>query len=191
MKVTSVVDGPLPAGSVFAGRYRIERVIAHGERKWTYLASDMKANGRRQVALAVMEPGSASAASHREVEMMGKVGQHDYIVTLYDFDLDAPGPYLVFEYLPHGRLRDYIRDLQTSGAQVPLADFFRAVRQLCRALAHVHGRGVIHRDVAATNILLDERDVAHLGDFDMAISVEEADMELSFRSRRPRSTVPG
>lgn len=175
-KVTAIVDAPLPAGSVFAGRYRIERVIAHGERKWTYLASDIKARGRRQVAVAVMEPGSDSTASQREVEMMGRVGSHDYIVTLHDFDLDSPSPYLVYEYLPGGRLRDHCRDLQARGAQVPLTDFFRTARQLCRALAHVHGRSVIHRDVAATNILLDERGVAHLGDFDQAISAEEASM---------------
>jgi serine/threonine protein kinase len=168
------VDAPLPMGHVFADRYRIERVITHGVRKWTYLASDMKANGHRQVALAVMEPGSHSAASQREVEMMGKVGAHDCVVTLHDFDLDSPSPYLVFEYLPRGRLRDHCRDLQASGSQVPLTDFFRTARQLCRALAHIHGRGVIHRDVAATNILLDERGVVHLGDFDQAISAEEA-----------------
>jgi serine/threonine protein kinase len=172
--VAPIVDPPLPAGSLFAGRYRIEDVITHGQRKWTYRASDMKARGHRQVALAVMEPDPASAASQREVEMMGKVGAHDCIVTLHDFDLDAPSPYLVFEYLPGGRLRDHCRDLQARGAQVPLTDFFRTARQLCRALAHVHGRGVIHRDVAATNILLDEREVAHLGDFDTAISAEEA-----------------
>jgi serine/threonine protein kinase len=106
--------------------------------------------------------------------MMGRVGEHDSIVTLHDFDLDAPSPYLVFEYLRGGRLRDHCRDLQASGSQVPFTDFYRTARQLCRALAHIHGRGVIHRDVAATNILLDERGVAHLGDFDQAISAEEA-----------------
>ena len=110
-------------------------VITHGERKWTYLASDMKAGGHRQVALAVMEPGPASSASQREVEMMGKVGPHDCIVTLHDFDLDAPSPYLVYEYLPGHRLRDHCRDLQARGSQVPLADFFRhspaAVRGAC------------------------------------------------------------
>ena len=177
--VPPIVDAPLTAGSVFADRYRIESVITHGVRKWTYLASDMKAGGHRQVALAVMEPGPASAASQREVEMMGKVGTHDCIVTLHDWDLDAPSPYLVYEYLPGGRLRDQCRDLQASGPQVPLTDFFRTARQLCRALAHVHGRGVIHRDVAATNILLDERGVAHLGDFDTAISAEEASTAAS------------
>ena len=168
------MDAPLPAGTVFAGRYRIDSVIAHGERKWTYLASDMKARGHRRVALAVLEPGSDPTASQREVEMMGKVGPHDYIVTLHDFDVDGPSPYLVYEYLPGGRLRDHCQDLHVAGSRVPLADFFRTARQLCRALAHIHGRDVIHRDVAATNILLDERGVAHLGDFDTAISVDEA-----------------
>jgi serine/threonine protein kinase len=175
-KVTSSVDAPLPAGWVFAGRYRIETVIAHGERKWTYLASDMKAHGHRQVALAVMEPGSDRSVSQREVEMMGKVGSHDFVVTLHDFDLDSESPYLVFEYLPGGRLRDHCKDHHASDSKVPLPDFFKTARQLCRALAHVHGRGVIHRDVAATNILLDERGVAHLGDFDQAISADEASM---------------
>ena len=172
--VTPNTGAPLGVGSDFADRYRIEEVITHGERKWTYRASDMKARGHRQVALAVMDPGPASAASQREVEMMGKVGSHDCIVTLHDWDLDAPSPFLVFEYLSGGRLRDHCGDLQGRGAQVSLGDFFRAARQLCRAVAHVHGRGVIHRDVAATNVLLDERGVPHLGDFDMAISAEEA-----------------
>jgi serine/threonine protein kinase len=134
----------------------------------------MKAKGYRQVALAVMEPGSDSTPSQREVEIMGTVGAHDCVVTLHDFDLESPNPYLVFEYLPGGRLRDHCRDLHTRGSPVTLADFFRTARQLCRALAHVHGRDVIHRDVAATNILLDERGVTHLGDFDTAITTEEA-----------------
>jgi serine/threonine protein kinase len=172
------MDAPLSAGSDFAGRYRIERVITRGVRKWTYLASDIKTGGHRKVALAVMEPGSHSTASQREVEMMGKVGPHDSIVTLHDFDLDSPNPYLVYEYLPGDRLRDRCRDLQASGSQMSLTDFYRTARQLCRALAHIHGRGVIHRDVAATNILLDERGVAHLGDFDQAISAEEAAMAV-------------
>ena len=105
--------------------------------------------------------------------MMGKVGSHDCIVTLHYFDLDSLSPYLVYEYLPGGRLSDRCKDLLARDSQVPLTDFFRTARQLCRALAHVHGRGVIHRDVAATNILLDERGVAHLGDFDQAISADE------------------
>lgn len=130
-----MVAASVPVRSVFADRYVIEDVIAHGERKWSYLASDLKAKGRRRVALAVMEPGPASASSQREVEMMGTVGAHDCIVSLHDFDLDSAGPYLVYEYLPGGRLRDHCADLAAQGSQVGLKDFFRTSRQLCRACA--------------------------------------------------------
>ena len=98
---------------------------------------------------------------------------HPNIVTLHEADLDAEAPYLVFEYIPGGELRDYCRDLQSQGQSVPLRDFFRTARQLCRALAQVHGRGLIHRDVSATHIWLDERGEAHLGDFDRAMSLDE------------------
>jgi CBS domain-containing protein len=95
------------------------------------------------------------------------------IVTLYEADLDADPPYLVFEYIPGGELRHYFRNLQSQGQQVPLGDFFRIARQLSRALAQVHGKGLIHRDVSATHIWLDERGVAHLGDFDRAMPLDE------------------
>ncbi len=75
-----IVAVPLTAGSVFAERNRRERRIAHGERKWSYLALEMKARGRRRVTRAVMEPGPDSTASQREVEMMGKAGQRDYVM---------------------------------------------------------------------------------------------------------------
>ncbi len=72
-----------------------------------------------------------------------------------------------------GELRDYCRNLQSQGQHVPFRDFFRTARQLCRALAQVHVRGLIHRDVSATHIWLDERHEAHLGDFDRAMSLDE------------------
>ena len=165
------MDIMLPEGSDFAGRYRVDHLIGEGPRKQTYLAWDPKA--RRQVALAVMLPGADPLATQREVDMLGKVCPHPNIVTLHEADLDAELPYLVFEYIPGGELRDYCRNLQSQGQHVALRDFFRTARQLCRALGQVHGKGLIHRDVSATHIWLDERGEAHLGDFDRAMSLEE------------------
>jgi len=59
------MDTALPEGSLFADRYRIDHLIGEGPRKQTYRAWDPKA--RRQVALAVMLPGSDPRATHREV----------------------------------------------------------------------------------------------------------------------------
>ena len=105
--------------------------------------------------------------------MLGKVCPHPNIVTLHEADLDADPPYLVFEFIPGGELRDYCQRLRSQGQQVSLEYFFRVARQLCRALGQVHGRGLIHRDISATHVWLDERHEAHLGDFDRAMSLDE------------------
>jgi serine/threonine protein kinase len=120
-----------------------------------------------------MRPGADPVATQREVDMLGKVCPHPNIVTLHEADLDADPPYLVFEYIPGGELRDYCRSLQAQGEQVPLRYFFRVARQLCRALSQVHGCGLVHRDISATHIWLDQRGEAHLGDFDRAMSLDE------------------
>ena len=95
-------------------------------------------------------------------------------MSLHEFEVDRDGSveYMIFEYLGGGTLRTY---LQTAGEQ-SLDDILRLGRQLCRGLSHLHKHGLIHRDVSPDNIWLDERYVAHLGDFDSAIPVSGADV---------------
>ena len=62
----------------------------------------------------------AAQAVLEEAEMLsGKAFRADAT------DLDADPPYLVFEYILEGELRDYFRNLQAQGEQVPLRYFFR------------------------------------------------------------------
>ncbi len=88
-------------------------------------------------------------------------------MTLFDRGIIGGLEYLVFEYLPGGTLRDYLATQQ--GDPLPADEVMRFGRQLARALSQVHQRGLVHRDVAPANVWLDERRVAHLGDFDSAV----------------------
>src|SRR6266566_3636748 len=72
---------------------------------------------------------------------------------------------MVFEYLSGGTLAEYLR----KAGQRSLDEVLRLGRQICRGLAHLHRRGLIHRDVSPENVWFDERHEAHLGDFDSAI----------------------
>lgn len=159
----------LNTGDVFGGRYVIERVLGEGDRKKTYLANDTKME--RLVALSFVKPDavlSDPAGTEREAKVLGRIGSHANIVSLYDFEISADGSaqHMIFEYLSGGTLGSYLK----SAGPMPLDALLRLGRQLCRGLSHLHGRGLIHRDISPENIWLDERLVAHLGDFDSAVT---------------------
>lgn len=168
IEINQTVQGMLQPGSMFVGRYQVESFLGSGDRKHTYLAFDQKMD--RQVALCIIKAESVTLdpdGTWREGRVLGKIGSHDNVVSLYDFEIDrADGSqYMVFEFLSGGTLGDYVN----KRGKLPPDDLLRFARQLCRGLSHLHSRGIVHRDLSPQNVWLDERNVAHLGDFDSAV----------------------
>jgi serine/threonine protein kinase len=162
----------LQAGELFAGRYEVQQLLGEGERKKTFLARDTKFD--RLVALAIAKPEGVEqdpTGIEREARILGRIGSHDNIVSVFDYDFDAGSNlhYIVFEYLSGGRLIDLLR---TGDPQSP-EKLLLLARQVCRGMAHLHEAGIIHRDVSPANVFFDQRGNAHVGDFDSAISVED------------------
>lgn len=102
----------------------------------------------------------AQAASHL---------QHPNVITIYDYGVVATGqPYLVMDYLEGESLADIIkRDNHVSTDRV-VPIFVQA----CEALEHAHQKGVIHRDLKSSNIMLIDfegrRDFVKVVDFGIA-----------------------
>ena len=156
-------------GDTFAGRYAIDRRLGEGDRKMTYLATDKKLD--RLVALSFVKPEAVLSdpeGTVREAKVLGRIGSHANIVSLYDFEIAADGSaeYMIFEYLGGGTLAEQL----TADGPMPLDALLRLGRHLSRGLSHLHDRGLIHRDVSPENIWFDQRLVAHLGDFDSAVT---------------------
>ena len=89
--------------------------------------------------------------------------EHPYIVPLYDYWREPDNAYLVMRWLRGGSLEDRL--------QAGLLDPLQAagiVDQVAGALYAAHRRNIIHRDVKAANILLDEDGNAYLSDFSVA-----------------------
>ena len=89
--------------------------------------------------------------------------EHINLVRIYDLDFHNDRPFLVMEYI-HGRnLEDYARDEPVNPRRAA-----ELVAKLAGALAMVHRRGIVHRDIKPRNILIDEAGEPRLIDFGMA-----------------------
>jgi eukaryotic-like serine/threonine-protein kinase len=103
----------------------------------------------------------------RDIEALEVAGIHPNLVTAYDFFKDEHSDefyYLILEWVEGETLADLLDREDT----VPLPDQISWVRQLTSALAHVHAKGIVHRNVAPKNIYLAEDGTVKLGGFDLA-----------------------
>jgi tRNA A-37 threonylcarbamoyl transferase component Bud32 len=163
------------AGTLVADRYRVLERIGRGGLADVYRATD-EALGR-EVALKVFRAEFASAADLRrqqdEVRILA-TRSHPSLVTLFDAITDEQGRgVLVLEYVKGTDVRGRLR----SGA-LPERAVAAIGADIARALAYLHGAGVVHRDVSPANILLPESTAsgvaAKLTDLGIARLVDDA-----------------
>jgi serine/threonine protein kinase len=93
--------------------------------------------------------------------------QNPHVLPVFDFGEAEGYAYLVMPLLSGGTLADRLQ-----GQPVPLAQVRAIIAQVGDALDYAHSRGVVHRDVKPSNVLMDERGNALLSDFGIAKLVE-------------------
>lgn len=148
---------------LLGNRYLVDEEIAAGGAARVFKAKD--ATGR-QVALKVLRPElmvSLTAQRFlREIEVL-KVLDHPLIAKMLDYGEADWFLYYVMEWAEGPTLRQFL----DQNRQAPLADVVKGSCEVLEAVAHAHGRGIVHRDVKPENIVLTERG-AILLDFGIA-----------------------
>ena len=144
--------------TLFAGRYILEAPLGRGGMGRVFMAKDTRMD--RYVALKfLLEEADASQESfkrfEREAKTLASIGSHPNIVTVYDMGVDEKNqPYIITECIQGVSLAEYI---SKKGHLDPVTTV-RLLAPIARALAHAHARGVIHRDVKSTNIMVSDED---------------------------------
>ncbi len=146
----SVTDVTTAGAGVVLDRYRLVRRIGSGGFGAVWLAHDERLD--RAVAVKRIPVAGKGARTRAEREAVAAARlSHPGIVTLYEAGHDDDAVYLVSELVRGRTLAQLLADGELSDL-----DAVEAGIALCDALAHAHGRGVIHRDVKPANVIVPE-----------------------------------
>jgi serine/threonine-protein kinase len=137
----------LPHRELVLDRYRPLRPLGSGGSGSVWLARDEQTG--LDVALKIVpREGKAADRAEREAEAASRL-RHERCLRAYGFGSDAGHVYIAYEYVSGRTLRDAMRAGELRDGQA-----IEAAAQILDGLAHAHSRGIVHRDVKPSNVLL-------------------------------------
>lgn len=151
------------------GQYRVVSPLGEGGMAAVYKA--YQAAMDRYVALKILPRHFAADPEfvgrfEQEAKVIAKL-QHVHILPVHDFGTEDGYTYIVMPYVETGTIAEILH-----GKPLPLQQIRKIITQVADALGHAHARGLVHRDVKPSNILIDEDGNSLLTDFGIAKMVE-------------------
>ena len=149
-------------GTLIAGKYRVERVVATGGMGQVLAAEHTQLHNR--VAIKVLLPEfvqnpEAAARFQREARAAARIAS-PHVCRVFDIGrLENGAPYIVMEFLEGWDLADRLEH----HGPLPVDDVIEYMLQACEAIAEAHAAGIIHRDLKPANLFVTVRaDGSHL-----------------------------
>ena len=145
-------------GKVLGDAYQIVRVVGEGGMGRVYEARHLRLKDRR-FAIKVLHPRwpaipTSSRASSARPRAPSAI-DHPNVVDVYDVHKTPDGsPYIVAEFLEGKEFGDQLAEQ----GRVDVTTAVHIARQVCRALAAAHAKGIVHRDMKPENVFLVQHD---------------------------------
>jgi serine/threonine protein kinase len=138
--------------SLFDGRYELLAVAGTGAKGETYHAHH-RGSGH-DVALKLLRSAHPDDAHRfrREAKLLALL-DHPCIPRYYDYAQVGETPYIAMALAPGVPAAKFCRRTDTS--RLSPVEVAQVGLQLAGVLAHVHARGILHRDVNTNNVLID------------------------------------
>ncbi len=142
-------------GQIFAGKYRIERLLGAGGMGEVYAATHLELG--ELVALKVMRDEDTSSTDalarfQREARAAARL-KSEFIARVLDVGRREGGlPFIVLEHIEGQDLQEVCRR-----GPVPVAEAAGFIAQACEGVAEAHALGMVHRDLKLRNLFLTKR----------------------------------
>ena len=155
------------------GQYELRQLYGEGGMGAVYLA--YQHNLERDVAFKVMSLAIKDDPQYvqrftQEAKLSASL-EHPHIVPVFDYGTTDEVSYVAMRLLTGGSLSDRLRDL--TGNPVTLEEMADLLKKIGSALDYAHSKGVIHRDIKASNIMFDQHQTPYLVDFGVAKLAQE------------------
>ena len=189
----------LRPGSMLMDRYLVGRVLGEGGFGITYIGCDLrlemkvaikeyypvdKVNRNAEVSTEVLtyQVGPTRESFERgkykflqEARAMARMDKQQVIVSVRDFFETNSTAYIVMEYIDGTTLTELVAQ---KGGRIPPQELFPMLDPLFKALGVLHEQGLIHRDIAPDNIMLEDGAI-RLIDFGCARGTETGNDTLT------------
>ncbi|HMI91877.1 MAG TPA: serine/threonine-protein kinase [Polyangiales bacterium] len=158
------------AAEPIAGRYRVDAALGRGGMAVVVRAYDLQTG--QAVALKRMRPdasASAQALFEREYQTLAQL-EHPRIIRVFDYGVHAGTPYYTMELLEGRVLRE-----EAGAERPPWQRVCGWLRDVASALALLHSRRLVHRDISLRNVWIARDGSAKLIDFGALAALGPAD----------------
>ncbi|TVQ10253.1 MAG: serine/threonine protein kinase, partial [Leptolyngbya sp. DLM2.Bin27] len=148
----------LPPGTTLQNRYRVLQELGHGGFGRTYLAVDL---GRfeEQCAVKELEPQQGDQFSDKALQLFQREAtilyniEHPQIPKFQAIFEENQRLFLVQDYIDGVTYRELLNQRLQQGMVFSEAEVRQFLQQMLPVLAHIHGKGIIHRDISPDNVM--------------------------------------
>jgi serine/threonine-protein kinase len=154
------------------GDYELSARLATGGMSYVYKALDVKLQRHAAVKILTsdMLEGDESLTERFEREARAIAAlEHDHIITIYAFGQKDDLYYLAMRFVDGNDLADELKALRRRSKQMNITYGLNILEQIASALDFAHSKGIIHRDVKPSNILIEKSGKALLTDFGLVL----------------------
>ena len=154
--------------TLFCGRYLVVRRLGSGGTASVFLAEDQELG--RQVAVKRLHGAEVTEVTAERLRREARITaslHHPNLVTVLDMLMEDEDLFLVMEYVAGGTLSDVLEEAPLEPRRV-----LELLRPVAAALDHAHARGIVHRDVKPSNVLVGSDGTVKLGDLGLATAAE-------------------